>query len=278
MEKLKPQKVFDLEHFFEIAPDLLCIAGFDGYFKKINPAVSKTLGYTAEELFSAPINSFVHPDDQLITSQKRSALVEGQSLLNFENRYLAKDGSIVWLSWTSVPIKKDRLVFAIAKNVTYRKQIEEYDRISSILEMINDDHHRRFKKQPRPTAVTGMVVSAIDGVKSHAHVPTQSDQLWLNSFEMIVRNNVAKAELNLDLISDALALSQRQLFRRVDRILGITPNKLVRVIRLQLAWEAIATGKYRTIKEISHIAGYSSRSHFSKLFREVYGINVTELL
>jgi PAS domain S-box-containing protein len=238
MEKLKPQKVFDLEHFFEIAPDLLCIAGFDGYFKKINPAVSKTLGYTAEELFSAPINSFVHPDDQLITSQKRSALVEGQSLLNFE----------------------------------------EYDRISSILEMINDDHHRRFKKQPRPTAVTGMVVSAIDGVKSHAHVPTQSDQLWLNSFEMIVRNNVAKAELNLDLISDALALSQRQLFRRVDRILGITPNKLVRVIRLQLAWEAIATGKYRTIKEISHIAGYSSRSHFSKLFREVYGINVTELL
>jgi PAS domain S-box-containing protein len=123
MDKLNSQKVFDLEYYFEIAPDLLCIAGFDGYFKKINPAVSKTLGYTPEELFSVPINSFVHLDDQLLTSQKRSELIEGHSLLNFENRYLAKDGSIVWLSWTSVPIKRDSVVFALAKNLTYMKQL-----------------------------------------------------------------------------------------------------------------------------------------------------------
>jgi len=94
----------------------------------------------------------------------------------------------------------------------------------------------------------------------------------------VVRNHVGKKDLNLTLISGELALSQRQLFRRVDQMLGITPNKLVRVIRLQLAWEAIASGKYRTIKEVSAIAGYVSRSHFSKLFREVYGINVSELL
>ncbi|HKG06417.1 MAG TPA: helix-turn-helix domain-containing protein [Pedobacter sp.] len=278
MDKLNSQKVFDLEYYFEIAPDLLCIAGFDGYFKKINPAVSKTLGYTQVELLSAPINSFVHLDDQLLTSKKRSELIEGHSLLNFENRYLTKAGSIVWLSWTSVPIMRDNVVFAIAKNVTYRKQLEEYDRISSILEMINDDHHKRFRKQPRPPVAGGQSMSSVEDTGVQGYVPTQSDQLWLNSFEMVVRDNVSNADLNLDLISDGLALSQRQLFRRVDRILGITPNKLVRIIRLQLAWEAIATGKYRTVKEVSHISGYNSRSHFSRLFREVYGINVTDLL
>jgi PAS domain S-box-containing protein len=279
MEKLKSNMVFDLEYFFEVTPDLLCIAGFDGYFKKINPAVSKTLGYTDEELFAIPINSFVHPDDQDTTDRKRVMLSEGHSLLNFENRYTTKDGATVWLSWTSVPIMRDSLVFAIAKDITYRKQLEEYDRISSILGMIDEDHQKRFrtsqKKERLPATHTNH--SAIGNSKKNEE-PSQSDQFWLNSFEKIVRENAGKTTLNLALISDGLAISQRQLFRRVDQILGITPNKLVRVIRLQLAWEAIASGKYRTIKEISNIAGYNSRSHFSKLFMEIYGIHVSELL
>ena len=278
MDKLVTQKVFDLDYLFEIAPDLLCIAGFDGYFKKINPAVSKTLGYTAAELFAAPIDSFVHPEDLNHTYHKTKSIAKKQSILNFENRYLTKDGTIVWLSWTSVPIKQEDLIFAIGKNITYRKQLEEYDRISSILGMINDDHHKRFKTPTIPLRTEKLISDHIDKPKTSNDEPTLSDQLWLNSFESIVRKNVGKAELNLDMISDELALSQRQLFRRVARILGITPNKLVRIIRLQLAWEAIASGKYRTIKEISNIAGYNSRSHFSKLFKEVYGINVAELL
>lgn len=267
MDKLDTHTVFDLEYFFEITPDWLCIAGFDGYFKKINPAVSETLGYTYEELFSVPISSFIHPEDREFTGRQRLRLTEGHSLLNFENRYLAKDGSIVWLSWTSVPIPRDRLIFAIAKNITYRKRIEEYDRISAILEMINEDHQKKLKSEPK-------VIS----VPQHNEEPTHADQLWLNHFETVVRRYAGKPGLNLALISNELAVSQRQLFRRVESILGITPNKLVRVIRLQLAWEAIASGKYRTIKEISSIAGYHSRSHFSKLFKEVYGIHVSELL
>jgi len=277
MDKLKSTKEFDLEFFFEITPDLLCIAGFDGYFKKINPAVCTTLGYTCDELFAKPISSFIHPDDREITGQRRALLIEGQPLMNFENRYVAKDGTIVWLLWTSVPIRKDNLVFAIAKNISYRKQLQEYDRISSILGMINEDHQKRFKKQ-KTSSLVNLPSPTVRLDQRPGEEPSQSDQLWLNSFETIVRKNAGKVDLNLTSISNELALSQRQLFRRVDQILGITPNKLVRVIRLQLAWEAIASGKYRTIKEISNIAGYHSRSHFSRLFKEVYGINVAELL
>ena len=277
MVRLKSQKVFDLEYFFEVVPDILCIAGFDGYFKKINPAVCKLLGYSEEELFALPISEFIYPEDRARTAEKEKALLEGHSLLNFENRYLKKDGNVVWLSWTSVPIKKDNLVFAIAKDITYRRQLEEYERISSILGMINDDHHIRFRQPKSRVDRTFVAFQTGTGEKS-VEEPSHTDQVWLNAFEKIVCDRAGKTALNLEVISDALALSQRQLFRRVHSILGITPNKLVRVIRLQLAWEAIATGKYRSVKEIASIAGYNSRGHFNKLFYEVYGIRVTELL
>lgn len=120
-----PNSNYLFEHFFELSPDLLCIAGFDGYFKKINPAVSKLLGYTKEELFSKPISTFIHVDDQNFTSKVRWELTKNSPLLNFENRYVTKNGEIVWLSWTSMPIDNDKVVYAIAKNITHTKKLEE---------------------------------------------------------------------------------------------------------------------------------------------------------
>ncbi len=118
--------ITDLEvaDFFEMTPDLVCIAGKDGFLRKVNQAVITKLGYSREELFVRPIVSFIHPDDQQLTISRRAALLTGESLLNFENRYIAKSGSIVWLSWTSIYISDKEVVFAIAKDVTERKLIE----------------------------------------------------------------------------------------------------------------------------------------------------------
>lgn len=278
MDKLVHSRVFVLEYFFELSPALLCVAGFDGFFKKINPAVSKALGYTPEELFALPINSFVHPHDRAITAQKRIDLTNGETLENFENRYIAKNGTTIWLSWTSVPIKRDGLVFAIAKNITYRKLLEEYERISAILGMIKDDQKQRFKNTPKHTATKPVIAHHPESGKVGHEEPSKTDQLWLTRFETIVRKYAGKSDLNLNLISNELAVGERQLYRRVHGILGITPNKFVRITRLQLAWEAIASGKYRTITEIANIAGYRSRAHFSKIFKDVYGVNVAELM
>lgn len=109
---------------FELTPDLVCLAGRDGYFKKINPAVSNTLGYTPEELFSKPIFFFLHPDDREHTGREREKLLNGKPMLNLQNRYCTKAGGIVWLEWTSVYVPARDVVFAIAKNITTRKQIE----------------------------------------------------------------------------------------------------------------------------------------------------------
>lgn len=114
-----------LSNFFTISADLLCIAGFDGYFKRINPAVIKLLGYTEEELMASPINDFVYIDDKDITNNSRKTVYSGTLLSNFENRYVTKSGEIVWLAWTSMPFTDQKLVFGIAKDVTLKKREEE---------------------------------------------------------------------------------------------------------------------------------------------------------
>ncbi len=115
---------FNYELFFEISQDMVCIAGFDGYFKKVNPSVCKVLGYTEEELYSRPIENFVHVDDREITTKSRSYIKKANTLFNFENRYVTKSGEIVWLAWTSHPVENKELVFAIAKDITHKKKLE----------------------------------------------------------------------------------------------------------------------------------------------------------
>lgn len=115
---------YSLLPFFESSPDLLCIAGFDGYFKKVNPALYNLLGFSEMELLSKPINSFVHPEDQEGTQKRRNSIQQGKPLLNFENRYVSKSGQILWLSWTSMPLHDKELVYAIAKNITHKKEQE----------------------------------------------------------------------------------------------------------------------------------------------------------
>ena len=123
--KLDKETAYRFEHFFELSPDLLCIAGYDGFFKKINSAVSLVLGYTNDELFSKPIDEFVHIEDRTKTIRARNGLKKNSPLFHFENRYVTKSGEIVWLSWTSMPIESEKLVFAIAKNITHKKRQDD---------------------------------------------------------------------------------------------------------------------------------------------------------
>lgn len=117
---------YDFQRFFELSGDLLVIAGDDGYFKRVNPAVEQLLGYTAEELCNRPMLEFQHPDDREITSNRRRRLFEtGALVTGFENRYITSKGEVVWLSWTSMPSPEEKLVFAVAKNITHRKLFEQ---------------------------------------------------------------------------------------------------------------------------------------------------------
>jgi PAS domain S-box-containing protein len=109
---------------FERTLDLVCIVNKAGWFKTINPAVERTLGYCSEELFARPVSALIHPDDRERTAKSRSDLLMSKPLLNFQNRYISKSGAIVWLEWTSVYIPEEEVVFAIAKDITAHKMVE----------------------------------------------------------------------------------------------------------------------------------------------------------
>ncbi len=114
------------DKFFDLSMDLLCIAGTDGYFKRLNPAWERALGFNREELCSKPFMEFIHPDDRSRTQDVMEKLSRGEPAINFDNRYRCRDGSYRWLTWiTPAPEQEPPMFYAAARDITERKRIEE---------------------------------------------------------------------------------------------------------------------------------------------------------
>lgn len=109
---------------FEIDRDLICTADADGRFQTLNAAWERVLGWSRDELMARPLFELVHADDRERTIAETAKVNETDyELVNFENRYLTKDGSWRWLRWSA---RTDgEIWFAIAFDVTERKQAED---------------------------------------------------------------------------------------------------------------------------------------------------------
>lgn len=115
----------DRDRFFSLTLDILCISNADGYFKRVNPAFSQVLGWSAGELLKMPYLDLVHPDDIAATIREVDRQVKaGEQVLQFENRYRHKNGSWRVLSWKSVP-QPGGFMYATARDVTELKRAEE---------------------------------------------------------------------------------------------------------------------------------------------------------
>jgi PAS domain S-box-containing protein len=112
------------DRFFEIAIDLLCVLGFNGYFSRLNPAWERALGFTRAELMSRPFIEFVHPDDRERTLKQNAAVRSGGKALGFENRYICQDGSCRWFHWNAAPDSGNKVIYSVARDITEAKRAE----------------------------------------------------------------------------------------------------------------------------------------------------------
>ena len=129
------KKMEELDQFFKVTLELLCVANTDGYFLRLNPAWERILGYSREELMAKPFFDFVHPEDLDKTRKAVSILASQKKLIYFENRFRCKDGTYRWLEWTATPA--GNLIYAAARDITEKRlaqrELEERLRFEQLL-------------------------------------------------------------------------------------------------------------------------------------------------
>ena len=112
-------------HFFGLSPDLLCVIGLDGYFKKLNAAWEKTVGFSQAALKAKPAVEFVHAEDRERTRLEVQRIIAGAQPITFANRILCKDGSQRWLAWTVKLAVDEEGIYVIARDITEHRRRED---------------------------------------------------------------------------------------------------------------------------------------------------------
>ena len=167
------QVEMDGDQLFNLSLDMLGIASTNGFFKKVNPAFTRTLGWSSGELLSRPFLDFVHPDDQAATQAEVAKLADGRPTSHFENRYRCRDGSWRWLEWTATP-QPDGTLFASARDITQLKEtmqalVESRQNLEITLSSIGDaviatDSSRRITQMnPVAEQMTGWTRAEAEG-------------------------------------------------------------------------------------------------------------------
>ena len=111
--------------FFALSSDLLCVIGLDGYFIELNPAWETALGFSPAELKMKPSIEFIHPGDRERTRLELEQVIGGKERIVFANRIVCKDGSYRWLSWTAKLAVDEGNIYAVARDITERRERED---------------------------------------------------------------------------------------------------------------------------------------------------------
>jgi PAS domain S-box-containing protein len=114
----------EADRLFTLSADLITVAGFDGFWKRVNPAFERLLGYTEREALARPYLDFVHPDDRERTEAEAVRAVQGETILALENRMSCKDGSHRWIEWTATPVLDESALYWVGRDVTERRRAD----------------------------------------------------------------------------------------------------------------------------------------------------------
>jgi PAS domain S-box-containing protein len=142
-EREQIERAAERERFFQLSGDALCICNASGYFVQVNPAFERILGYSREELLAVPYATFVHPDDVEPTERETQQARVGENVIDFTNRYRAKDGAYRWLRWRAMP-DHTGLLYATARDIT--RDLEVASALQASFQergvLLQEVHHR----------------------------------------------------------------------------------------------------------------------------------------
>jgi PAS domain S-box-containing protein len=139
------------DRLFNLSLDMLCVMGFDGSFRRCNPAFERILGHLPDSLPGQMLLDYVHADDVASTVDAMRRLFGGEPV-KFENRCRCADGDYKWLVWSINPVCEERLVYAVAHDITGRKATEEALRAEST-----------FRKAMEDSVITGLRAIDLSG-------------------------------------------------------------------------------------------------------------------
>jgi two-component system, cell cycle sensor histidine kinase and response regulator CckA len=122
-DQVEAQREF--ERLWLHAPDPLCVAGFDGHFKQVNPAWSRLLGWTEEELLARPYAELVHQEDRAGLAEVERRILAGESVRGYEGRFRCRDESFRWLSLNAIPMQENQTLYVITRDITEEKRLAE---------------------------------------------------------------------------------------------------------------------------------------------------------
>lgn len=233
------------DRFFALSIDMLCIAGFDGYFKRLNPAWEKTLGFTTAELLAKPYLDFIHPDDIESTIAEAQKLTTGRETICFENRYRCKDGSYKWILWNATPWREQKLLYCIAHDITERKQTEAKLKYSQSL-------------------IAGVLNSSLDGVMAFQSVRDEIGKIidfkWLlvNPAAEIVLKRTETQLLGRQLLQEMPGNLREQLF-----------DLYIKVVETGQPLEGEFYYEHKWLKGWFHLAAAKLGDGFTVTFRNI---------
>jgi len=201
------EKSEELDNFFSVDLDLLCIADTGGYFLRLNPVWEKVLGYSLAELTSRRYVEFVHPDDVAATLDAMQALSSQQRVVNFTNRYRTKNGSYRHVLWSAVAVANR--VFAAARDITERLQAEaiiherekELQSLTGRLIRDQEEERRRVARELHDDLCQRLAALAMAAGRAEAAVQYGSDS---------IRNSLADIrDRTIQMAADAQNISRR---------------------------------------------------------------------
>ena len=197
----------EVQHFFDLSLDMLCIAGFDGYFKRLNPAWVRTLGFSVEHLLAKPFIESVHPEDRPATLEEATKLSEGVQTISFLNRYGCSDGSYRWFLWNATADLPRQRIYAAARDVTDRKRSEEE------IETLN----RELQKRVQELAALNRELEAFSYSVSH---DLRAPLRHITGFaEMLAKHGAGTLDEKGNRLLGTISDSAKQMGRLVDDLL-----------------------------------------------------------